>query len=127
MTNFYLDASAITKLVIDEPESAVLRDRLRGHTLISSRIAVVEVTKAAWRANPEANAQPILRRLAYVELDADLARLSATTGGAVLRALDAIHIASALRLGSLVETFVTYDDRQAAAAQGSGLSVTSPS
>lgn len=126
MTSFYLDASAITKLVIAEGESDALRERVRHHSLVSSRVAVVEVTKAVGRANPDADARPILGRLAFVELDAELARLGASTGGAALRALDAIHIASALRLGSLVVAFLTYDDRQAAAAQAIGLPVESP-
>jgi uncharacterized protein len=87
---------------------------------------VVEVTKAVARANPMADAQPVLARLAYVELDAELARLAAATRGVVLRALDAIHLASAQRLGTEIGAFVTYDDRQAAAAQNVGLAVEAP-
>ena len=127
MTSLYLDASAIAKLVVEEAETPRLRRRLQGHDLISSRVAVVEVTKAAARANPDADARPVLARLAMVELDAELARAAATTGGATLRALDAIHLASALRLGMLVTAFVTYDQRQAAAAASMGLRVESPS
>jgi predicted nucleic acid-binding protein len=89
-------------------------------------VAVVEVTKAVTRANPEVDAQAVLARLAFVELDGELARVAAATGGPTLRALDAIHLASALRLGHEVEAFVTYDDRQAVAAERSGLTVESP-
>ncbi len=64
--------------------------------------------------------------LAFVELDADLALIAGSTGGTALRALDAIHVASALRLGREVETFVTYDDRQAVAARTAGLAVAAP-
>jgi predicted nucleic acid-binding protein len=42
-----------------------------------------------------------------------------------LRALDAIHVASAVALGPL-DGFVTYDERQAAAARLAGLRTTSP-
>lgn len=42
-----------------------------------------------------------------------------------LRALDAIHVASAAALDP-IEAFVTYDERQAAAARLAGLRTTSP-
>ena len=86
----------------------------------------MEVVKAVARANPDADPQPILALLAFVELDADLARVAAATGGTGLRALDAIHVASALRLGDEVDTFVTYDLRQAFAARAMGLHVDGP-
>jgi predicted nucleic acid-binding protein len=121
-----LDASAVTKLVISEAETAALRERVHGRSLVSSRVAVVEVTKAVARSNPTADPQPILARLAFVELDAELARVAAATGSAMLRALDAIHLASAQRLGSEIAAFVTYDDRQAAAAKLLGLAVEAP-
>ena len=126
VTSLCLDASAITKLIIEEPESSALRERVRGSRLFSSRIAVVEVTKAVARANPDADPQPMLARLGFVELGAELARLAASTGVAELRALDAIHLASAVRLGREVAALLTYDDRQARAAEALGISVESP-
>ena len=126
MSSLYLDASAITKLVVEEPETGSLHDFVRGRHLASSRVAVVEVVKAVGRANPEADAHPIFALLAFVELDADLAVVAAATGGTGLRALDAIHIASAMRLGDEVDTFVTYDVRQASAARAIGLHVDAP-
>ncbi len=124
--SLYLDASAVTKLIVDEPESAVLEAVVAGKVLVSSRVAVVEVTKAVARAAPDADPWGILGRLAFVELDADLARLAATTGGPLLRALDALHVASALRLVPDIQAFVTYDDRQAEAARAAGLRVMTP-
>jgi len=112
--------------VIEEVESAALRSRVKGQSLVSSRVAVVEVGKAVARANPAADPQPMLSRIAFVELDAELSRVAAWTGRPELRALDAIHLASALRLGSAVGAFVTYDDRQASAARDLGIKVESP-
>lgn len=86
----------------------------------------MEVTKAATRANPSAAPWPILARFAFVELDVELTRVAAATGGAGLHSLDAIHIASAQRLGREVAAFLTYDDRQATAAQELGLAVEAP-
>jgi hypothetical protein len=87
---------------------------------------VVEVVKAVARANPAAEPLPMLSRIAFVELDPELARLAAATGAPELRTLDAIHLASALRLGPELDAFVTYDDRQASAARGLGLTVEAP-
>lgn len=123
---FYLDSSAITKLVIAEPESDAVRELISGRQLATSRVAVVEVGKAVARANPTADPQSVLALLAFVELDADLARVAATTGGAELRSLDAIHLASAMRLGPELAAFVTYDARQAAAARSLNIDVLSP-
>jgi uncharacterized protein len=124
--SLYLDASAITKLVVDERESSALERLVAGKALATSRVAVVEVTKAVARADPGADAWGVLSRMAFVELDADLVRLAGATGGPSLRALDAIHVASALRLVRVIEALVTYDDRQADAARAAGLAVVQP-
>jgi predicted nucleic acid-binding protein len=126
LTLLYLDASAITKLVVAETESRALRARVQGERLVSARIAFVEVSKAVARANPDADAGPVLARLAFVELDAELTRIAAATGGPGLRALDAIHLASALRVARDISAFVTYDDRQAAVVEAAGLPVEAP-
>lgn len=110
--------------MIEEDESSALRDHVRGRSLVSSRVAVVEVGKAVARANPAA--EPMLSRIAFVEMDAELARVAAATGAPELRTLDAIHVASALRLGPELHAFVTYDRRQASAACDLGLTVEVP-
>jgi uncharacterized protein len=122
----YLDSSAITKLAVGEPESVALLAAVDGMQLISSRVAVVEVTKAVGRLSSGVDAALILSRFSFVELDADLAAEAAHAGGPMLRALDAIHLASALLLEGEIEAFITYDARQAVAAQDSGLVVISP-
>jgi predicted nucleic acid-binding protein len=111
---------------VEEPETGALQDLVRGRLLASSRVAVVEVTKAVARANPDADPLPVFALLAFVELDADLAHVAGATRGTSLRALDAIHVASALRLGDEVDGFVTYDGRQADAARAVGLHVHAP-
>lgn len=126
MSNVYLDSSALTKLVIDEPESPSLQTVLQGRSLMTSRVAVVEVTKSVARSNPIADPSKILSFVTLLELDADVASLAATTGGAGLRALDAIHVATALLVGAELESFITYDTRQSEAASAAGLHVIAP-
>jgi predicted nucleic acid-binding protein len=117
----YLDSSAVTKLVVLEAESGALRAVIRGRPCFTSRIAVVEVSRAVRRRAPGVDAAPVLRHLSFVELDAELARSAASLLPEGLRSLDAIHIASALLLGSAIEAFITFDDRQREAATTAGL------
>ncbi len=126
MSNVYLDSSALTKLIIDEPESPSLHAVVQGRSLMTSRVAVVEVSKAVARSNPVADPGRILSLVALLEIDADVTSVAATTGGPGLRALDAIHVASALLVRAELESFITYDARQADAARAAGLHVIAP-
>lgn len=126
MSSAYLDSSALTKLVIDEPESPTLQIVLQGRALLSSRVAVVEVSKAVARSNPIADPSMILSLVTILEFDADVASMASTTGGAGLRALDAIHVATALLVGAELAAFITYDTRQSEAARAAGLHVIAP-
>lgn len=99
---------------------------MRGHSLLSSRVVVIEVMKAVARANPVVDQHAVFAQFSFVELDPDLAVIAGGTGGPALRSLDAIHVASALRAGAAVEMFVTYDSRQATAAAAAGLRVVAP-
>lgn len=129
MSGVYLDASALSKLVIVEQESAVLRSFLREHpTRFTNRVAEVEVARAVRRLPGAANA-PVRTAFAGVEvleLDAAIATRAGTLPPSGLRALDAIHLASAMALASDLDAFVTYDLRQADAARAAGLMVVSP-
>ena len=95
-------------------------------SLVSSRVAVVEVTMAVARVAPEVDPTAVFEAIAFIELDEDLARQAGTSGQAALRALDAIHVASASLIAEDIEAFITYDTRQAAAARSAGLRVRSP-
>lgn len=126
MRTLYLDASAITKLLVAEAASDALRTAVHESTLVSSRVAVVEVAKAVARVAPGASVEEAMDAFVFVELGEDLAREASITGTPLLRALDAIHVASARLLGDELDAFVTYDARQAQAATAEGLRVISP-
>lgn len=129
MSVTYLDASAIVKLVVVEAESLALRRHvLRYQGWSSSTIAQVEVRRAV------AARQPLLLDVAeltlgdidFIDLDESILRQASTLPPAVLRSLDAIHIASALALGDALEALVTYDRRMAEAATSLGIRVVAP-
>lgn len=135
MALFYADASALVKLVRDEPESDSLRAFLGDADLVSSELVLTEVPRAIWRAaarDPRldvdqltARAGEIVDALGLLPLDRALLLAAGALPEPSLRALDAIHIASATDLLPL-DGFVTYDERQAAAARLAGLRTMSP-
>jgi predicted nucleic acid-binding protein len=129
----YLDSSAVVKMIRPEAESRDLVEWLNGRNepAVTSVLAEVEVPRALRRSGPvHLAAMPgVLARISRVEMDASI---RATAGAYVtdtLRSLDAIHLATAEVLaasGRTVSAFVTYDRRQAAAAEGAGFPVRSP-
>lgn len=125
----YADSSALVKLVIEEPESAALEQHLSGaYVLATSRIAVVEVSRATALANPAREVPEEVDRLlgacALVAVTAPLLRSARRLAAATLRTLDAIHLASALRIEP--DELLAYDRRLLAAAAEHGLKVASP-
>lgn len=126
----YMDASALVKLVIIEDESDALREYIgEGATLISSRVAEVELRRVTGRQSErpaDATIEAVLRATSLMELDALIAATAGRIGPATLRLLDAIHLASALAMGDELDAFVSYDGRLADAARGAGLRVVSP-
>ena len=133
MTACYLDASAIVKLATEEPESDALRGWLRERSsTITSRISTVEVARAIARQTESggergrAAVREAFTSVSLLELDADIANRAADVGPPTVRALDAIHVATALAIGSELAEFVTYDQRLADAARAAGLEVVAP-
>jgi predicted nucleic acid-binding protein len=126
----YLDASALVKLGLDERESPALRIAMRDWPrCVSSRFALVEVIRAVRAAHParERLVRVVLGQIALLRLDnrllMDAAYLEPVRG---LRALDALHLASALSLGPVLGAFISYDRRQLAVARAYGLPALSP-
>ena len=135
MALFYADASALVKLVRDEAESDALRAYLENADLVSSELVLTEVPRAVRRAvalDPELPLDLLLDRtgelldaVALATLDQALLAGAGALAEPTLRALDAIHVATAVGLHP-IDAFVTYDERQAAAARLAGLRTTAP-
>jgi predicted nucleic acid-binding protein len=124
----YVDASALVKLVVPESGSVeILRWYVEADRVVTSRVGVVETRRAAARHGHDPDGlRSLLASLDVVELDQRVADRAASAGPMLLRALDAIHLATALELGDILGAFVTYDDRLAAAARAVGLPVVRP-
>ena len=127
----YLDSAAVVKLVHAELESQALRDWLGERAEVgwtSSVLVEVETSRALMRYAPEAvvRLHPVLDLIDVVDLDARVRILAQTVRPETVRSLDAVHLATALSIGSRLTAFVTYDKRLADAARAAGLVVAAP-
>lgn len=127
----YLDSSALLKLLREEPESGALDTWLSERSelpLVSSELAKTEVVRACrrFRDPPIVAARTLLGALDLVPLTGIVVELADEIGKPEMRSLDAIHLASALVIGSDLSVFVAYDDPLLSAATAEGVEVTSP-
>lgn len=130
MPAVYLDSSAIVKLAVREPESAALRRHLRRRRpWVSSGLARVEVLRALLPGGEKAVAagRAVLARCDLVRVNDRVLNLAGAMQPVELRSLDAIHLATAGRLGSDISELVIYDERMAGIARQMGFRVSSPS
>lgn len=128
-TVWYVDSSAIVKLVAREPETPALSKFLASrHPLICSALATTEVHRAVLPLGESflRQATDVLDRIELVrvsnEVLEDAGRLRPTS----LRSLDAIHLATAALFGNTLSGVITYDGRMLDTAQSLGWSVHAP-
>lgn len=124
----YVDASALAKLVLDEPGAVEMRRwYVESERVVTSRIGIIETRRACSRqAFDPQHLEVILKSVETAELSVRIADAAAILGAQTLRTLDAIHVATALQLVPDLDAFVTYDDRLADAARALGLPVVRP-
>ncbi len=132
----YFDASALTKLFLDEPGSLEVQE-LWDSPLASatSELAIVELacTLASASRAGRLDAEPpssaldgtfLSERAVLLRADPALVRDAASLGAEHgLRALDALHVASALTLWEAGPVLVSWDERQRRGAAAAGLPV----
>lgn len=96
--------------------------------MATSRIALVEVSRATVLANPSQavreEVDKLLASCTLVDVGSQLLRSARKLTAATVRTLDAIHLASALRIEA--DELLAYDRRLLAAASEQGLTAVSP-
>jgi len=125
----YLDSSAIVNLAVREPESDALRRYLRRRRpLVSSSLARTEVLRSllGGGAPALASGRRVLARIDLVRLNDRVLNSAGVLEPMELRSLDAMHLATAGRLGADLGEIVTYDQRMAPAARSLGSKVSAP-
>lgn len=127
---FYMDTSALVKLVVAEPETDALRSWIAGvnSELVAADLVRTELWRVVRRAVPDRAllAAQVLDSLTLVEVRASLFSQAGRLDPPELRSFDAIHLAAALDLGDDLEAMVTYDARLAQAAAVNGVTVVAP-
>lgn len=126
--SWYLDSSAILKLVFDEQERVELLKVLTEKS-ITSRISRLEVARTVSRIAPDslllANSE--LQKLDFFPLSYGvLSTAEGFTAKTTLRTLDAIHVATVIFLGSAINGLISYDKQMVQNAKELGLKVLSP-
>ncbi len=141
----YLDSCALVKLVIAEPETPALQRYLDGRQseTVSCELALTEVLRSARRSCYDQQRRlRVEQAVLTARLNAAAALLdgidlivvntsafieaSAFASDPGVGSLDAIHLASARRIGSALTAFITYDKALARAASDCGLPLSQP-
>ena len=130
MTTAYLDASAIVKLFKPEHESVSLAEALGAYDLwVSNEVVAVEALCTARRAGGGAMvaaAEALMASVELMPLTASLRERAAAPFDRPLRALDAIHAATAVSVAEDLAAVVTYDADLFGALEAEGLAVFAP-
>ena len=129
----YFDSSALLKRVFSEKQSSAIKEFVswatkRGDTCFTSQLGRIETVRAL-RRDLEADAvtrkaDRALRHVDLYPMDSTVAKQAEIVGTDTLRALDAIHLATALVCRA--NAVVTYDERLRWAAFEAGLLVIQP-
>ncbi|WP_308798070.1 type II toxin-antitoxin system VapC family toxin [Agromyces silvae] len=129
MPAYYVDSSALVKLVVLEDETPALRTWIEDTDadLISCDLARTEVLRATRRVGGDVVlARDVLDSIELVALDREVFDAAGRLDPGVLRSLDALHLIAALKLGDDLAGIVTYDDRMAYAAISHGIPAIAP-
>jgi predicted nucleic acid-binding protein len=129
MAAVYVDTSAVGRVLLGEPDApAVLRDLAGFDQHVASRLMRIELRRLALREDALEAAYRLLDGVALVPLDDAILTASETLLPATVATLDAIHLATALRLAAagMLDAVMTYDRRLADGAEQYGLRVVAP-
>jgi uncharacterized protein len=135
MPLFYVDASALVKVITNEKGAGPLGAFLKGANLASSQLVLTEVPRALRRIAVNTPGSPLeevleqarglIDSIALRPVDDALLIGAGMLAEPALRSLDAINVTTALHLYP-IDAFVTYDKRQAAVARLAGLRTVAP-
>jgi predicted nucleic acid-binding protein len=126
----YLDTSVLGRVLLDEPDTAAIRRELgRFDRHISSRLLRVELHRLGLLKDMQQYVDELLSGQVLIPLDEEILTAAESIAPSAVRTLDAIHLATAVRLAGAgqLDTLMTYDKQLAAGAREHGIEVLSPS
>ena len=125
---WFLDSSAIIKLIVEESESESLRTFLPA-SLFASRLSRLEVLRNVKRIDEKKleRARERLNGFSYVEINEHVIRNAEEIAVALdIKSLDAIQAGSALFIKDVIDGVISYDKNLNAALKKLGIKVISP-
>ncbi len=130
MNAAYIDASALVKLFKAERETDAFRATLGDWPVqVASELIRVEAICTARRLDDEdvlRRAEEAIKRINLVPISPEIIELAMGTHTPPLRAMDAIHLATALTMREDLGAFFVYDSDLSAAARAQKLNSLAP-
>ncbi len=126
----YVDTSVFGRVILEEPDKpAIKRDLAKFDQRVASRLLRIELRRVGRREDALEEADRILESVLLIPLDEDVLASAETISPTTVGTLDAIHLATAIRLSKAgeLDALMTYDKQLATAAREHGLEVLSPS
>jgi predicted nucleic acid-binding protein len=128
-SSVYVDTSAIARMLLDEPDKPAIEQRLEDFDArVASRLLRVELRRVGARESVLDRADELLKDISLVALDEQILAAAETVTPSAVGTLDAIHLATAVRLSEAgeLDALMTYDKRLADGAREHGITVLSP-
>ncbi len=129
MTTVYVDTSALGRMLLDEPDATAIEDSLSAYDRrVASRLLGVELRRVGLRTNLLDGVGELLANVALIPLDESILAAAETVPPSTIATLDAIHLATAVRLAKAgeLDALMTYDKQLTAGAEHHGITVLSP-
>ena len=129
MAGLYVDTSALGRVLLDEPDAAAIRAALaRYEETWSSELLTVELGRLAKLHSLESEADELLEDVRILRLTSARLRAAKEIDPAQVRALDSIHLSTAVSLHGrgTISTVLTFDGQLQADCQHHGIPVEAP-
>jgi predicted nucleic acid-binding protein len=126
----YLDTSVLGRVLLDEPDTPAIRSELaRFERHVSSRLLRVELHRLGLREDMLEHVDGLLSGKVLIPVDDEILTVAETLTPSSVATLDAIHLATAVRLAEAGElnALMTYDKQLGIGAREHGITVLSPS
>ncbi len=126
MAGLYVDTSALGRVLLAEPDAAVIAKTLASYEeQWSSELVMVELGRLGKLHALQADAHQLLANIGLVRITSPRLRSAAAIDPADVRTLDAIHLGAALALhkSATVSAVLTFDAQLQAGCQHHGLAL----
>ena len=130
MNTVYVDTSAIGRVLLEEPDKLTIQNALDTFDRVTaSNLLRVELRRVGLRRELLDRANILLTDISLIPMDDQILTTAGTLTPPAVGTLDAIHLATAIRLSRAgeLDALMTYDKQLAAGAKEHGITVLSPS